>query len=84
LFLSDSVFQKIRKLEKEKGFGFIPNGHDLYLTGSDNINEKLFGDSLNYGEHWNDKFIITGKAIDIKGYGIVFRVDTYEKVTSDK
>jgi hypothetical protein len=84
LFLPDSVIQKIKNVFEKRGIGFIPNGHDIYLTGQDRIKEILFGDTLNFGEHWHDKFIITGKAIDMKGLGIVFRVDKYKKIDKNK
>ncbi len=80
VYLPDSVFKKINMIHAAKGNGFIPNARDLYLTGQDKIKEILFGDSSNYGEHWHDKFVITGKAIDVSGSGIVFRVDHYEKI----
>jgi hypothetical protein len=80
LYIDETIRQKLIEIDKKRGPSFIPNGQDLYLTGEKNIAATLFGDSVNYGEHWHDRFIITGKIVDIKGLGFVFRVDTYKKL----
>lgn len=80
VYLPDSVIQKIKLICKKRGPDYIPNGWDLYLVGEDRIAEKLFGDSINFMDHWHDKFTITGKAIDMKGWGIVFRVDSFKLI----
>jgi len=81
VYISESIRIKIENIEKTLGSDHVPSNRDLYLTGPPGIKEGLFGDSLNYGEHWQDKFIITGKAVDIKGLGILFKVDTYENIS---
>ena len=84
LYLPDSVIQKIKKVFEKRGVGFIPNGHDIYLTGQERIKEILFGDTSNYREHWHGRFVITGKAIDMKGLGIIFKVNDYKKIDENK
>jgi hypothetical protein len=80
LFIDQKTREQIVDVVKKRGIGFAPNGHDLFLTGQGKIAEILFGDSSNFEEHWHDKFMIKGKAIGIKSYGIVFKVDTYKKL----
>lgn len=76
LFLPDSVILKIKELNKTEN-RFLPNGRDLYIIGQDNICTILFGDTNSFMDLWHNKYLITGKAIDVKGHGIVFRVDNY-------
>jgi|GEM_PF-4852610 len=83
LFIPEAVHQMIKEVETNRGAQYVPGGRDLYLTGPDKINETLFGDSLNYGEHWGDRFLITGKAVAIKGHGLIFQVDSYKKVNNE-
>ncbi len=80
LYIPPALHEKLKQVELTKGASFVPNSKDLYLTGPEKINELLFGDSVTYGERLNNTYFITGKATDIKGLGIVFRVDTYKKL----
>lgn len=82
VFLPDSVIKKIKAKCNEKGADYIPNERDLYLVDKANINirDKLFCDSINYLYNWNYHYMITGKAIDMKGWGIVFRVDSFKLI----
>jgi hypothetical protein len=80
LYIPPALHEKLKQVERTKGASFVPNSKDLYLTDPEKINELLFGDSVTYGERLNNTYYITGKAIDIKGLGIVFRVDTYKKL----
>lgn len=83
-YLPDSVFQKIKHMKSTKGNSKYPIGSDIYLTGIKNINEILYGNSntfLNYGDII---YIVTGKFIDARGLGFVFRVDQYKKHKSTK
>ncbi|HXC06526.1 MAG TPA: hypothetical protein VNZ86_17340, partial [Bacteroidia bacterium] len=77
LFIPEKLWQEIRAVKKNKGISYGPNGLDLYLSGEGNKSTELFGDSSNFMDHYNDHFLVTGKAVGIRGEGIVFRVDTY-------
>jgi hypothetical protein len=69
---------KIKFLYTERGINIDPN--NLHFIEKNRITETLFGDSTNYWHHWNDRFIISGKAIDIYDIGILFKVDSFKKI----
>ena len=82
LFISETIHKKLLGIYNKRGSESLPNGRDLRLVGEEKIDEKLFGNSENFMDLWHNKYVITGKAIDVSegDYGIVFRVDSYKKI----
>ena len=54
--------------------------NELELAGQPEIKEILFGDSSNYGELWNNRYLLRGKVIGVYKYGFKFEVDSYKNV----
>jgi hypothetical protein len=82
VYLPDSVMNKIKLLYSEKDINIEP--YNLHFVEKDKISEILFGDSTNYWHYWHNRYAISGKAIDIFDNGILFKVDGYKKIESNK
>ncbi|MBW4362111.1 hypothetical protein [Flavobacterium taihuense] len=78
LYYPEKIFQDIKKYSLQKGEAFIPNSHDLYLKGEENLTIKLFDSILS--PKMANKYIVTGKVIGFKGYGTYFKIYTYKKL----
>ena len=74
LYYPKEIFQDIKKdLTKN-----IPNVHDLYLVGEENLAVKLFDSILS--TKTGNKYIVTGKVVGFKGYGTNFKIYSYKKL----
>jgi hypothetical protein len=60
------------------------SANELELVGQPQIKEILFGDSSNYGELRNNRYLIKGKIIGIYKYGFKFEVDSYKNVGNNE
>lgn len=74
--IAPSIIEQSQKLKNPSCI----SASDLKLSGISNIKEVLFGDSINYGELWNNKYLVKGKIIGIYKYGLDFRVDSYKYI----
>lgn len=82
IFLPYSLEKELKSIFKSKGSIFLPSGRDLYLFDA-NLNEigdVLFGNKENFMTKWHNKYYIKGKIIGIKNSGLIFRVDSFEKI----
>lgn len=79
VFIPEVVAEKILKIHNYKSLNFISH-HDLKLIGKTKMNEELFGTQDNFMSKWHDRFLTKGKVIDIADGGLLFYVESYEKV----
>jgi len=75
LYFPEKIFQQI-KSKYLKDDGLTAYQHDIYLTGKDNITYKLFDSVLS--PKMGNKYRVTGKVVGFKGYGAVFKIDSYQ------
>lgn len=76
LYFPEKVFKQIKNSYLETGHNPISYQHDLYLIGKNNITYELF-DSI-VSPKMGNKYLVKGKVVGFKDYGIVFKIYSYE------
>lgn len=74
LYYPEDIIEDIKKDSTKN----IPNAHDLYLKGEENLTIKLFDSILS--PKTGNKYIVKGKVIGFKGYGTNFKIYSYKKI----
>ena len=76
LYYPPKIFNQIKKL-KNTGKIF-PCGFDLYLKGEENLKAILFDTILS--PKTENEYLVSGKVIGFKSYGVIFNVYSYKKI----
>jgi len=72
-----NINPEIIKQIEEKKEAACHSATELKLTGDPKIEETLFGNENNYGDLWQNQYLIKGAVVGIYKYGLEFRVDSY-------